>query len=390
MKKLLSVFLAFIILCGSAFAAPSLSGALFTLAEAAESASCGKGVSYSLDDAGNLTISGSGAIADDAFFEKSGIRTVTIPVTVTSVGSWAFAGCAELESVDISAKTIGSHAFDGCAALAGVTLSEGVQTIGVQAFDGDSGIKALNLPASVASVGPSAFAGCSGLEAVTVAADNEHYSAAGNCLIDKSSKTLILGCRNSVIPDDGSVAAIGSNAFKDCADIETVVIPDSVTSVGSAAFSGCSGLKAVTLPAHIDEINSYTFFGCSALEEVRIPFEVTTVGDFAFAGCEKLKRIYVPESTCLIEEHVFVNCGREKPVICAKEGSYAAHYAETHRDLVGFVESNYESEAAAAALQKIISAIQSFFDDLRNRDSFLKGSPRWISFVLKWTSKKKR
>lgn len=64
-----------------------------------------------------------------------------------------------------------------------------------------------------------------------------------NCIIEKSTKTLVLGCKNSAISK--SITNIGSGAFKGCTDLTTITIPDSVTSIGASAFSGCTGLTSI-------------------------------------------------------------------------------------------------------------------------------------------------
>ena len=80
---------------------------------------------------------------------------------------------------------------------------------------------------------------------IKVDENNETYHSQGNCLIETKSKTLILGCNTSKIPDDGSVTAIGKRAFYKCSGLTSVTIPDSVTSIGNYAFDGCDGLKEV-------------------------------------------------------------------------------------------------------------------------------------------------
>ena len=69
---------------------------------------------------------------------------------------------------------------------------------------------------------------------ITVADGNTVYHSAGNCLIETESKTLVLGCKNSVIPTDGSVTSIGEYAFYGCTSFTSVTIPSSVTSIGGS------------------------------------------------------------------------------------------------------------------------------------------------------------
>ena len=90
-----------------------------------------------------------------------------------------------------------------------------------------------------------------------MASDNTIYHVKDNCLIETKSKTLIKGCKNSVIPCDGSVKHIGDNAFCVCR-MQSIIIPDSVVSIGAEAFSG-SHCETVTFPESIEKISAEVF-----------------------------------------------------------------------------------------------------------------------------------
>ena len=175
-----------------------------------------------------------------------GLTTANIPASVeynsltysvTSIGSVAFYECTGLTSVTIpnSVTSIGQYAFGWCTGLTSVTIGNSVTSIGFCAFQGCSGLTSVTIPNSVTSIGDGAFFGCSGLTSVTI----------GN-----------------------NVTSIGEWAFSECSGLTSVTIPNSVTSIGEWAFSGCSGLTSVTIGNSVTSIGIYAFQNCSNLTSV--------------------------------------------------------------------------------------------------------------------------
>ncbi len=239
-----------------------------------------------------------------------GLTSVTIPSSVTSIGSYAFYGCSNLKitvdsanpiyasldgalfnkamtelirgpgatsnyTIPSSVTEIGDAAFSGCYGLTSVTIPEGVKSIGDDAFYDCSGLTSVTIPSSVTSVGDWAFSWCSGLTSVT-------------------------------IPE--GVTTIGEYAFGDCSGLTSVTIPSSVTSIGNGAFEGCLGLKSVTIPSSVKTIGEHAFKYCSSLTSVTIPSSVTSIGNGAFEGCRGLKSVTIPSSVTSIGERAFYGC----------------------------------------------------------------------------------
>ena len=86
-----------------------------------------------------------------------------------------------------------------------------------------------------------------------MARDNSVYHSANNCLIETETKTLILGCKNSIIPDDGSVISIGSFAFSYCIGLTSITITNSLTFIGPSAFYNCNVLKSITFEGTMEQ-----------------------------------------------------------------------------------------------------------------------------------------
>ena len=146
----------------------------------------------------------------------------------------AFDGCSGLTSLTIpsSVTSIGEYAFNGCSGLTSLTIPSSVTSIGESAFYGCSGLTSLTIPSSVTSIGESAFYGCSGLTSLTI---------------------------------PSSVTSIGELAFFGCSGLTSFTIPSSVTSIGWGAFCGCSGLTSIYVYTEkLPNMGSDVFDGCDA------------------------------------------------------------------------------------------------------------------------------
>ena len=239
-------FLSSVLMCANAFAAAT--------------GRCGDSITWTLDDSGNLTLSGSGEMwnngYDDSPFKDYEIRKATVKYGITSIGESAFLGCRGMTELTLpnSVTSIGGNAFEGCSGLTGLILPNSVTSIGNAAFVDCSGLTELILPNSVSSIGDIAFTYCSGLEKITVESGNSCYDSRDNCnsIIDTEFNTLIVGCKNSVIPN--SVTSIGYYAFYGCSGLTELTLPDSVASIGDGAFICCSDLSKITSLAEIPPV----------------------------------------------------------------------------------------------------------------------------------------
>ncbi len=221
------------------------------------------------------------------------------------------------------------YAFYDCSSLRSLTIVGGVTFIGWYAFYHCTSLVSITISDCVETVGERAFNECSALEEINVSAGNPNYRSEQNCLIDKHNNTLVVGCKNSVIPASvtsigwyaffgcsklenivipNGVTSIGQEAFEGCTSLKSIEIPDSVTKIGSYAFSTCNALKRVVIPAGVTSIEGGTFLWCDSLESVTIPEGVTSIGWEAFEYCSALKTISLPSSVTSIGEHAFLGC----------------------------------------------------------------------------------
>ena len=297
------------------------------------------------------------SIGEYAFYNCSGLSSLTIPSGVTSIGERAFRGCTGLTSVRVesgntfydsrdncnaiiqtasntlitgckntvipsSVTSIGNYAFYGCGVLTSVTIPNSVTSIGNYAFYGCGSLSSLTIPNSVTSIGYRAFSYCSGLTSVRVESGNTFYDSRDNCnaIIQTATNTLITGSKNTVIPS--SVTSIGDYAFIGCTGLTSVNIPNSVTSIGNYAFRGCSGLTSVIIPSSVTSIDDWVFAACSGLTSVIIPNSVTSIGNNAFDSCG-LTSVIIPNSVTSIGNYAFTDCPHLSSVVAKMETPFA-------------------------------------------------------------------
>ena len=215
------------------------------------------------------------------------LAACTIPDSVTSIGDFAFDGCASLTSVTIpdSVTSIGKHTFRNCASLTSVTIPGSVTSIGAWAFDNCTSLTSVTIPDSVTSIGYGAFYNCTSLTSVTIL--DGVTSIGDRAFCNCTSLTSV------TIPD--SVTSIAEETFRNCTSLTSVTIPDSVTSIDVSAFNGCASLTSVTIPDSVTSISPGSFANCTSLTSVTIPDSVTSIGKSAFSNCAALTGIWVTE-----------------------------------------------------------------------------------------------
>lgn len=194
-----------------------------------------------------------------------------------------------------------------------------VTYISKEAFKDCTVITSIALPDSIAYIDNTAFTGCINLESITVSKDNPVYHSAGNCIIETSTNKLIIGCKNSIIPDDGSVTSIGDNAFWGCTALKNIKIPAGVTSIGRYAFKGCTSLDKLEFSNGITSIEWFAFDECLNIRTLTIPESLTYIATGTFNKCLNLDTVYWNAANCSSSlnssYYVFGGCSNFKTLI---------------------------------------------------------------------------
>lgn len=256
-------------------------------------------------------------IGNCAFMSCSSLINITLPESITSISDGCFGGCASLDGIIIpkKVKSIGTEAFLGCSSLTSITIPESVTTIGEHAFESCLGLTSITIPKSVLSIGDYAFIDCSSIESITVDSKNPVYDSRenSNSIIEAATNVLVVGCKNSTIPE--SVTRIGNGAFCGSIGITSITLPESLTAIGDDAFSGCTGLANIAIPESVRSIGNGTFTGCTSLSSITMPNDISSIGSYSFYNCSSLTSISIPEKVTSVEAGTFMNCTRLTSII---------------------------------------------------------------------------
>ncbi|MEG1986345.1 MAG: leucine-rich repeat protein [Clostridia bacterium] len=218
-------------------------------------------------------------IAKDAFNKSRNVTEITIPASVTSIESGAFAGSC-FEKIILGSGSlldvIPNGAFMNALKLKTVDFGTATVTkIGAEAFR-NTGIVGFSVPTQVVELGALAFADNKLLNSVTL----------------------------------NNVATIGAHAFENCKALTTLNITNTVTSIKEGAFAK-SGLTTITLPASITALENNLFLEATALASVNVG-AITEIGERVFKNCTALTTVTPSDFTKLtkINGEAFMNCDK--------------------------------------------------------------------------------
>lgn len=307
-------------------------------------------------------------IGEDAFQDNTTITSVTIPASVTEIGSNAFAGCTNL--------TIVNYAGD----WSNLTIQSGNPAVQDAAnaplFDFEF---ILNNTAVV--VTNYKYNGAAADVTIPSRYQGKPVTTIGHAAFFNSAVTSV------TIPD--SVTSISDEAFINCPKLTNISIPNSVTYIGFSAFSSCTSLKSITLPSSLSFISGALFLGCSQLTTIHIPVSVTSIGNNAFADCPSLMTVTYPGSKTQWDD---ITKGRnsdvlENHLICAKlEATFTADGESISTQTID--RGGKFTEPAAPSKENHTFAGWYNGDEKFDFDADTTNAPNVLELVAKWEKSK--
>lgn len=305
---------------------------------------------YTLDDANRATITGySGnatalyipgeidghevvAIGDRAFENRTDLRTVMIPDSVTEMGGYAFNNCTNLSNVTLSKnlESMGSSAFGNCDGLTQIEIPKSLDIGGnyyLGAFSDCANIKKVTFERGTTKIASNLLCGCTGIEKIDIP---DTVKVIQVCAFKECKNLSTVNIPDSVIEIEGW-------AFESCSVLTKIDIPNQTLSIAGAAFRNCTSLTDIHLPSMLKAISSSTFEGCKKLTTINFPSALTMIGNSAFSGCESLPEAILPSGVEKIESNAFKNCKAMKkaavPDTVSSIGSSAFYGCEALADI---------------------------------------------------------
>lgn len=264
------------------------------------SGTCGENLTWTLDNNGTLTISGTGMMYDYTeggvptytggapwIDYRSEITSVVVEDGVTGIGEYAFCNCKNLTKVSLpnSLTQIGDLAFASCVSLAEISIPDSVVTIGDSAFVSCMKLAQVVIPDSVTDMGDRVFYNC---ENLTYASIGNGVTQIGEHAFDNCKQLTTVNIGNSV-------TVIGEHAFSECRKLKNVDLPDSLITIEIDAFRMCMSFTEIVIPHGVTTIENGAFYNCIDVTDLTIPSTVTFIGRGAFAECNRLENIYISD-----------------------------------------------------------------------------------------------
>lgn len=314
-----------------------------------------------------------------AFSKCWGLKDISLPGDLKSVGDFAFSDCSSLETINLPSgiTTIGNYAFWYCENLTSLTLPSGLISIGDRAFENCYSLTSLEFPSSLTTLGELVFAGCYELSNLTLHSNltdvksNYLFGGASNYNNLKDVRYIIDSDLETYLQSNHPIfyeINCGIKYYLNDQEITTLEIPSGITSIGDGVFLSNKSLTNLTLSSKVSSIGISAFSYCDNLKDVRyyiyddlatyiqnghpdfyvggikyywndqeittleIPTSVTSIGNNAFYGCSGLTTLNLPSNVTSIGDRAFGGCSNltsvDLPSSITKMGDFVFFYCE--------------------------------------------------------------
>ena len=314
-----------------------------------------------------------------AFSKCWGLKDISLPGDLKSVGDFAFSDCSSLETINLPSgiTTIGNYAFWYCENLTSLTLPSGLISIGDRAFENCYSLTSLEFPSSLTTLGELVFAGCYELSNLTLHSNltdvksNYLFGGASNYNNLKDVRYIIDSDLETYLQSNHPIfyeINCGIKYYLNDQEITTLEIPSGITSIGDGVFLSNKSLTNLTLSSKVSSIGISAFSYCDNLKDVRyyiyddlatyiqnghpdfyvggikyywndqeittleIPTSVTSIGNNAFYGCSGLTTLNLPSNVTSIGDRAFGYCSNltsvDLPSSITKMGDFVFFYCE--------------------------------------------------------------
>lgn len=240
--------------------------------------SCLSLASIKVGDTENVLPASLKEIGNYAFYHCANLKEITVPETVTKVGTFVFQQCVGLETVYHLTKAFGNSMYSYCSNLKTIYMNNDLDSFkATNVFQYCGAIETMRpydvktktalgkegevtFPAALTSLPNNAFR-YSGIKKLYIPATLTSFGT--YVFADTQIESV-------EFDENASNVNLGEYLFANVPTLKTIINPDAVGTVGRYAFLGCTGLVDVSLP-NCEKIGDYSFSGCTSLKSISIP-----------------------------------------------------------------------------------------------------------------------
>lgn len=239
-------------------------------------------------------------ISNSAFADCEDLKDIMLDgnIAKSQISAEQFHTDLQLVHLDLpNISRIDDYCFSSRLDLSSITIPNSVSSIGSHAFLRCANLKYVKIPDSVVEIADSAFFECFNL--VSVRIPNKVLTIEDDTFSD---------CYSLSDVQLNNVQSICNSAFRACISLKHIQLPDTLKKI-DRSFYNCIALSSVNFPSSINYIGRGTFADCISLSSVDLSkCMISALNEEAFNGCISLSDIKLPKCLQLIKTECFKNC----------------------------------------------------------------------------------